>query len=197
MKRFLQLLDQLTIGLDARTMTLEQASERMTRYLQEDFQCSQASLWRMEETPAGRVLRRDVGYDAHTGLMPPAEGPCHPNLAPYVDEITHHGTFSSDDALHDERLAPLRDTLLEPFDIRSVLYATIGANGSTWALLCCAQLGEIRRWTPQEVRNLKGYADAISLRRVRRRRREAEAASLAQRLFQAQGGVREKPLEPR
>jgi GAF domain-containing protein len=196
MKRFRQLLDQLTIGLDAQTITLEQASERMTHYLQGEMQCTQVSVWRFEDSPAGPFLRRDVGYDALTGLMPPAAGMCHPNLAPYVEELTHRGTFASDDAQNDERLAPLRDSLLAPLDIRSLLYATIGANGSTWALLCCAQRGEVRHWSPQEIRTLKAYADAISLRRVRRRRREAEAASLAQRLFQVQGASREHPLDP-
>jgi GAF domain-containing protein len=196
MKRFRHLLDQLTIGLDAQTITLEQASERMTQYLQGEMQCSQVSVWRFEDGPDGPLLRRDVGYDAATGVMPPAAGMCHPNLAPYVGELTHRGTFASDDAQNDERLAPLRDSLLAPLGIRSVLYATIGANGATWALLCCAQLGEVRHWTAQEIRNLKGYADAISLRRVRRRRREAEAASMAQRLFQAQGAPREPPFGP-
>ena len=48
---------------------------------------------------------------------------------------------------------------------------------------CCTQLGQTRHWTPNEVRLLKRFADAISVRRARRRRREAEAQSLMQRLL--------------
>jgi GAF domain-containing protein len=195
MKRFQDLLDELTLGLDTNTLTLDEAGERATRYIQAEMRCSQVSTWLLEGTPDGPLLRRQAGYDGRTGPMPPAVGMCHPNLAPYVEELTHRGMFMSEDALADERLAGLREEFLKPLDIRAVLYATIGANGTTWAVLCCAECGATRQWTAMEARTLKAYADAISLRRARRRRREADAASLAQRLLQAQGGVRKNPID--
>lgn len=118
------------------------------------------------------------------GTSRASSGVRHLNLVPYVEEITQHGVFVSDDALADARLAPLHDGFLDPLGIRAVLYATIGANGSMSSLLGCAERGAPRRWSAIEVRALKAYADAISLRRARRRRREAEAASLSDRLLQ-------------
>lgn len=187
MKRFQDLLDELTLALDAQSITLDEAGQRATRFIQAEIGCTQVTTWLLESGPDGPVLRRHAGYDAHNGPMRPVAGMCHPNLAPYVEELTQRGMFVSEDALNDERLAGLREGFLMPLDVRSVLYATIGANGSTWAVLCCAECEHPRQWTAQEVRTLKAYADMISLRRARRRRREAEAASLAQRLLQAQG----------
>jgi GAF domain-containing protein len=195
MKRFQDLLDELTLGLDTNAITLDEAGQRATQYIQAEMRCSQVSTWLLEDTPEGPLLRRNAGYDGRTGPMPTVGSMCHPNLAPYVEEITHRGMFMSEDAQNDERMVGLREAFLKPLDIRAVLYATIGANGNTWAVLCCAECGVTRQWTPQEVRTIKAYADAISLRRVRRRRREAEAASLAQRLLQAQGGLRKSPID--
>lgn len=186
MKRFRDLLDELTLGLDAQTLTLDEAGQRATQFIQGEIGCTQVSTWLLEPGAEGPVMRRHAGYDARTGPMRPVAGMCHPNLAPYVEELTQRGMFVSEDAQNDERLAGLRDTFFKPLDVRAVLYATIGANGSTWAMLCCAECGHTRQWTAQEMRLLKTFADMISLRRVRRRRREAEAASLAQRLLQAQ-----------
>ncbi|MET0335250.1 MAG: GAF domain-containing protein [Rhizobacter sp.] len=186
MKKFLALLDQLTLGLDNQTYTLDDTSELLCRYVQGELGCSQVSVWLLEERPGGPFLRHQVGFDGQTGkLVCASTGVCHPNLVPYVDEITQNGVFTSDDALADERLSPLRESFLAPLDIRAVLYATIGANGSMTALLSCADRAP-RRWSAIEVRALKAYADAISLRRARRHRRAAEAKSLADRLLQVE-----------
>ena len=171
MKRFQALLDQLTLGLDSRTYNLDQTSELVCRHVQAELGCSQVSIGLLEQGPEGPAMRHQVG--------------CHPNILPYVQELTQQGVFASDDAWADERLGGLRDNFLVPLDLRSVLYATIGANGTTTAILACAERARTRHWTAVEIRTLKAYADAISLRRARRHRREAEAKSLAQRLLQA------------
>ncbi|HEY0817176.1 MAG TPA: GAF domain-containing protein [Rhizobacter sp.] len=187
MKRFQALLDQLTLGLDNQTYTLEQSSELVCRHIQGELQCSQVSVWLMEERPEGATLRHQTGYDGPSGrVLVASHAVCRPDLLPYVQVLTQQGVFASDDALADERLGGLRETFLAPLDLRSVLYATIGTNGNTSALLACAERGGTRRWTAHEIRTLKACADAISLRRARRHRREAEAASLAQRLLQLQ-----------
>jgi GAF domain-containing protein len=186
MKKFQALLDHLTLGLDTQAYNLDQTSELVCRHIQGELGCAQVSVWLLENRPTGPFLRHQVGYDGHTGQVLRAQSDvCHANLVPYVDEITQHGVFVSDDALADERLAPLRDSFLARLDIRAVLYATLGVNGNLTALLACAETTGPRHWAANDVRTLKAYADAISLRRARRHRREAEAASLAQRLLMA------------
>jgi GAF domain-containing protein len=186
MKKFQALLDQLTLGLDTRLYNLDQTSELVCRHVQGELGCSQVSVWLLEQRSEGPFLRHQVGYDGPSGrVLQGSEPVCHPDILPYVAELTQRGVFASDDALADERLGGLRENFLALLDLRSVLYATIGANGSTTAILACAERGRTRRWSAVEVRTLKAYADAISLRRARRHRREAEARSLAQRLLQA------------
>lgn len=187
MKRFQALLDQLTLGLDTQLYNLEQSAELVCRHIQAELGCSQVSVWLLETRESGPFLRHQIGYDGPAGrVLLGSELARHPDIWPYVEEITRQGVFASDDALADERLGGLRESFLAPLDLRSVLYATIGANGNTTALLACAERGAKRRWSAVEIRTLKAYADAISLRRARRHRREAEAASLAQRLLQSQ-----------
>lgn len=187
MKKFQALLDQLTLGLDTQLYNLDQSSELVCRHVQDELGCSQVSVWLLEQRPDGPFLRHQIGYDGPSGrVLQGSEPVCHLDIFPYVEELTQQGVFASDDALADARLGGLRDNFLAPLDLQSVLYATIGANGNTTAILACAQRGGKRRWSAVEVRTLKAYADAISLRRARRHRREAEAKSLAQRLLQAQ-----------
>jgi GAF domain-containing protein len=187
MKKFRALLDQLTLGLDTQLYNLDQTSELLCRHVQGEIGCSQVSVWLLEQRPEGPCLRHQVGYDgpADRVLLGSAQA-CYPDILSYVTELTQQGVFASDDALADERLGGLRDSFLRPLDLHSVLYATIGANGNTTAILACAERAGKRRWSAVDIRTLKAYADAISLRRARRHRREAEARSLAHRLLQAQ-----------
>lgn len=197
MKRFQALLDQLTLGLDTQTYNLDQSSELVCRHVQAELGCTQVSIWLLEQRPEGPVMRHQVGYDGPgERVLVAVEPMCHPDILPYVQELTQLGVFASDDAWADERLGGLRENFLQPLDLRSVLYATIGANGNTTAILACAERGQTRRWSAVEIRTLKAYADAISLRRARRHRREAEARSLAQRLLQAQQITQPMPLLP-
>lgn len=196
MKQFQALLDQLTLGLDTQLYNLDQSAELVCRHVQQKFGCSQVSVWLLEQRPEGPYLRHQVGYDGAADRVLVGSPPvCHADILPYVEAITQQGVFASDDALADERLGALRENFLAPLDLRSVLYATIGANGSTTAILACAERGGTRHWTAAEIRTLKAYADAISLRRARRHRREAEARSLAQRLLQVQP-LSVEPPEP-
>lgn len=187
MKEFLALLDQLTQQLDTQAITLVQAAARMARFLQGDMACTRVCVWQREGSAEAPVLTRVASFDGSTGTEqtePLVFGD--PGFAAYFDRITHQGVFVSEDMLADERVAGMRETYLVPHNVRAALYATIGVNGANTAMLCCSQTDAPRRWTPQEVRRLKAYADAISLRRARRWRREAEAASLAERLRRAQ-----------
>lgn len=199
MKRFQALLDQLTLGLDTQAYNLDQAAEMVCRHLQAELGCSQVSVWLLEQRPEGPFLRHQVGYDGPGArVLQGSAAVCQSDILPYVEALTQQGVFASDDALADERLGGLRESFLAPLDLRSVLYATIGANGTTTAILACAERGGKRRWTAAEIRTLKACADAISLRRARRHRREAEARSLAQRLLQVQEvpTLSEGPPEP-
>lgn len=188
MKGFSDLLTHLGAALDAGTLTLQGAALSMSEYLQGQMACSRVSVWQFEGEPGQRVMRRLAGYDgvSRTPLTEPAVLR-EEEFAAYFEALTKKGVYVCPDTLADPHLAAMRESYLVPHDIRASLDATIGANGSTWAVYCCAQRGHPRDWTPQEVRQLRRFTDAISVRRARRRRREAEAATLMQRLMNGEG----------
>ncbi len=183
MKDWQELLDNLTAQLDRKTIDLVGAAQQVTHYVQREIGCSRATLWLIGAEAGGTALRRLACYDGDAGASlddTVVRGPA--SWASDLTELTSRGVYVCSDTLAEERLALMRDTYYVPEGIRAVAYATVGANGKTSALLCCSH-GEMRTWTAQEVRTLKSCADAISLRRARRLRREAEARSLAQRLL--------------
>jgi GAF domain-containing protein len=127
-------------------------------------------------------MRRIAAFDSGTAITEPAElrGA---EFAEYFQALTSKGVYICPDTLADPNLVAMRESYLVPNDIRASLDVTIGANGTTWAVYCCAQRGATREWTPQEVRLLRRFADAISVRRARRRQREAEVSTLMERLM--------------
>lgn len=188
MKGFQELLAHMGAQLDAGTMTLQGAALGMSEYVQGQMACSRVSVWVLEGEPGHRVMRRLAGYDGVT--RSPITEPVllrEEEFAAYFEALTQKGVYVCPDTLADPHLAAMRESYLRPHDIRASLDATIGANGTTWAVYCCAQQGSPRDWTPQEVRLLRRFTDAISVRRARRRRREAETATLMQRLMNGEG----------
>jgi len=181
MKGFPELLSDIGTGLDSGTLSLPGASLRVAEHIQGQLGCSRVSLWAVESPSGQRVMRRLAGFDGTPITEPLVLGG--PRLDDYFDTLAGQGVYASHDAWADPRLQAILASYLVPNDIRSSLYAAIGVNGSTWGVLCCTEHGQTRQWTPNEVRLLKRFADAISLRRARRRRREAEAQSLMQRLL--------------
>jgi GAF domain-containing protein len=186
MKGFTELLAHLGAQLDAEAMTLQGAALSMAEYIQGRMACSRVSVWVLEGEADARRMWRIAGFDGGAPVTEPAVLR-NEEFADYFDVLTSKGVYASPDALADPHLAALREGYLVPNDIRASLDATIGVNGTTSAVFCCAQRGATRQWTPHEMRLLKRFADAISVRRARRRRREAEAASLMQRLLDEQG----------
>jgi len=188
MKGFAELLGQLTALLDSESITLQGASQRMAEYIQGQMGCSRVSVWLLEGGLGEPVMRRLAGFDGVTrSFLKEVVTYCDAEFSDYFDKLTSNGVYVCPDTLLDERLGVLRDSYLKPNNIRAAMYATVGTNGTISALLCCSQQGTPRHWTPYEVRALKTYADAISLRRARRKRREADAASLAHRMLHPPG----------
>lgn len=191
MKGFAELLGQLSDQLDQEAITLQAAAQRMAEYIQGQMACSRVSVWLLEGGLHRPVMRRLAGYDSGTrSALREVVAECDTD---FFDRLTSNGVYVCPDTLADERVAVLRDSYLVPNNIRAAMYATVGTNGTTSALLCCSQHGSPRQWAPHEVRALKTYADAISLRRARRKRREAEAASLAHRLLHMPGATGSLP----
>ncbi len=188
MKGFSELLAHLSAQLDSGTMTLPSASVSMAEYVLGQLACSRVSVWVLDGAAGRREMRRIAGFDGVT-RMPITEPALlsEDEFAAYFDALMKKGVYVCPDALADPHMAAMRASYLMPNQIGASLDATIGVNGGVWGVFCCSQHGAARHWTPQEVRLLRRFADAISVRRARRRQREAEAATLMQRLLSGEG----------
>lgn len=188
MKGFAELLAHLGHQLDAGTMTLQGAALSMSEYVQGQMACSRVSVWVLEGVAGRREMRRLAGYDGVTRMPLTEPVVLHEEeFAAYFEALTMKGVYVCPDTLADPHLAAMRESYLVPNHIGASLDATIGVNGSAGGVFCCSQQDATRDWTPQEVRLLRRFTDAISVRRARRRRREAEAATLMQRLMNGEG----------
>lgn len=194
MKAFNDLLVQVGAQLDAEAITLQDAALLMAMHIRGVFGCSRMSVWMVDRTDQQRALWRIAACDDEqpAGLLEPVwlRGP---ELEGYFDAVAAKGLYATADAQADPHFAGMRESYLVPHDVRGSLSAAIGANGAIWAIYCCAQRGAPRQWTPQEIIQFKRIADAISVRRVRRRRREAEAARVAQRVLNAHKEAKDTP----
>lgn len=184
MKAFSELLAQLGALLDSETLTPQGAALRMAEYIQQRMACSRVSVWVMEGECGGRSMRRIAGFDAdtHAALTEPTALGVE-QFAGYLGALTSQGVYVCSDALADPHMAAMKDSYLLPNGIRASLDAAVSVNGDIWGMVCCAQKGAPRDWSPQEVRLVKRFADEISLRRARRRRREADATSVMRSLM--------------
>jgi len=187
MKAFNDLLVRLGTQLDADAITLQDAALAMATHIQGAMACSRMSVWMVDREAPERALWRMAAYDGEQqqALMEPVwlRGA---EIEGFFGALDEKGVYATADAQVDPHYAGMRESYLVPNDVRGSLAATIGANGVVWAVYCCTQRGAPRQWTQQEIIQFKRFADAISVRRVRRRRREAEAARLAERVLQAQ-----------
>ncbi|MBC7956737.1 MAG: GAF domain-containing protein [Cytophagales bacterium] len=190
MKGFPELLAHLSAQLDAEATTLQAASMSLAEYVQGQLACSRVTAWVLEGDVGHRVMRRIAGFDgvSRTPITEPAQ--LHEEeFAAYFEALASKGVYVCPDTQAAPNLAAMRDSYLIPNRIGASLDVTIGVNASTWGVCCCSQQGATRQWTPQEVRMVRRFAHAISVRRARRRRREAEAATLVQRLLLSAVGL--------
>ena len=176
---FNDLLTDLGDDLCEGVIDVPAAAHAIGRRLCEALACSQVSVWALHGVAAARVMQRVGGFDA-TSQQPLAGSAAllDTEYAGYFDTLTRNGLYVCDDTLADTRLAAMRESYLIPQGIRALLDAAVGVNGSTWGVLCCEHRGEVRQWSPQEIKQVKQFADAISLRRARRRAREADGYDL-------------------
>ena len=184
MKAFSELLGHLSALLDNETITPQAAALRMAQYIQGRIACSRVSVWAVEGDAGERCMRRIAGFDADTqaALTEPAALGVD-QFAGCLSALTTQGVYICPDALADPHMAAMKDSYLLPNDIRASLDAAVSVNGDIWGMVCCAQKGAPRDWSPHEVRLVKRFADEISLRRARRRRREADATSVMRSLM--------------
>jgi len=167
------LMRDLTQEIDAGRLTDVDAAIKVAEYIQKTLKCSHVTFWRFVVEDAGRrVIRRMAGYDgvAEVAFTDPLEIP--ESDGGYFDALAKAGCYVCADTFADPHLASAMHTILLPFNIHALLSASYGSNGEVWGVITCTDQ-VARKWLPSEVTALRKCAAEISVRRARRREREA------------------------
>lgn len=149
--------------LDGRPSSASLYRQRAAQALRTRFDCSMASLWRLEGA-AGQ--RRLVCLAAHTD--DPVRNVAGQTLAEellpdYLGQLADRGLFRSDDVFSDPRLLGIAEHYLRPMGVRSILDAAFQLNGRTFGVVCLDQHERTRHWTAADESDLRRAARMISL----------------------------------
>jgi diguanylate cyclase (GGDEF)-like protein/PAS domain S-box-containing protein len=80
----------------------------------------------------------------------------------YFSALTYERVINASDAQNDPRTREFTDSYLEPFNIKSMLDATLRSEGRTCGVLCFEQQGRQRLWTEDEQNFAGSVADLVS-----------------------------------
>jgi GAF domain-containing protein len=183
MTGFVELAARVSEQLDSNTITLRAALVTLSRHLQRQFHVSRVTVWGVEGRSGNRTMRRAGGFDgvAESAISENAVF-ADQQVAAYLDTLLQSGVYSSPDTFADPLLVALKESYLEPLDIRASLDGAISINGELIAVFCFAQQGSTRQWTLQELTEALGFARNVALLRARRLGRAGKSLSLMQEL---------------
>lgn len=201
MIEFVRYMDDVSRALDERRIEPREAAWRVADYARRALQCARASYWVLDGERGARVMRRVAYADAlqpaapyEVALLREAE------FGAYFDQLLHDGVYACTDVRLDPRMEPLRRSYLEPAGIRASIDAAEAANGSVFGILCCAERERPREWSGADRATLRKIAAEVSLRRMRRRHREASERAILDEIIAGTlrplGHAQPAPLAP-
>ncbi|WP_336000577.1 PAS domain-containing protein [Halorientalis halophila] len=169
-------LYDLTTDDDVADGNFERAVRTITERAADLLSVSRVGVWLVDDDGdrLTRVDHYDSDADTHTsgGELAAAAYPR------YFDALRSNRTIAAADARTDERTAELTDDYLEPEGVRSLLDATLRAEGDVVGVVCHEQVGSVRDWSDTDVQFAADVADvvhrALRNRRSARQRRRLE-----------------------
>lgn len=163
----------LSHEVDEGRLTEVDAAVKVSEYIQKALKCATVSFWGVYGVVGERVMRRVAGYDGlkSVAVTTPLEAP--EAGGAYFGTLVRSGCYVCADTFSDPNFAAVLETMLVPFNIRSLLSTSWGSNGEIWGVISCTD-NVVRKWLPSEVTALRKCASEISVRRARRRARQQE-----------------------
>lgn len=152
---------------------LEQALAHIAWVVAETLQVSRVNIWRLDEQNEWLVCLVHVEWPS--GMVSQGAVLRATDYPAYFEALRQGRAVDAVDARHDPRTRELRASYLEPLGIFSLLDAPIRQGGRVVGVICHEQVGEIRRWTAEEIAFAAEVADLIALVWANAERRAAEA----------------------
>jgi hypothetical protein len=164
---FRRFMSDMTHEMESGRVTETEANLKVCEFIQNALRCATVSIWDVSGSPGSRVMRRAAGFDGVRGV-----GGSKPAVFPergggYFNVLVRDGCYIASDTWSDPSLEPIREPMLVPYNIRSLLSAGFGSNGEVTGIITCTDT-MVRKWLPAEVTALRRCAAEVSLRRARR-----------------------------
>lgn len=149
--------------IDGRSSGLSAYRRQVSEALRERFDCSMASLWRLDGPAGGRVLTCVFSLSDDPLRNAAGESITEASMPEYLATLANDGLFRSDDVDTDARLQGILDSYLRPQRVRSLLDAAFRINGVTFGVLCLEHRDAVRHWSAADEADLRRAAQMISL----------------------------------
>lgn len=153
---------------------LEAGARTITEAAAETLETDRVGIWLFEDD--NTVLRNVDLYERSTDTHDSGAELSASEYPQYFDAFETHRSLDVTDAQNDPRTAELAEEYLEPFDINSLLDATIRSSGEVIGVVCHEHVGEPREWTDDERRFAGEIADQTLHLLSNRRQQEYESA---------------------
>ena len=163
--RILRDADQMRVAeddkLDEKWLLLYR--QQVAAALQERFNCSISSLWRLTGNEGARRLVCVAAFSNEPGQLPQGAEIHEHEYRDYLAALAVNGIYRCPDTMADPNLAGMRDGYLVPQQVRALLDAAFRINGRTYGVLCIEQRHTPRSWTVFDEVDLRKAASIISL----------------------------------
>lgn len=166
-RALLERLRQLGLALADGQLKRQAYHLAMLGLLRQGLGCSRVSLWRFDgSAPALRlVCRASLSATGEDELLGQALEQAQFHL--YFAKLAREGVFACADTAREPALADLRESYLEPQDVRALVDVSFAVNGRLHGVFCCEQQGAERAWSRREIGLLLRFGRLVSLQLVR------------------------------
>lgn len=156
-------LRQLSFELGSGSRQLPEHLDAIADLLKVSLDCSRVTLWLLQRRHPDRTLDC-TAYSTHSRALKVSR--CElpqPAVQTYLDTLLASGMLAVEDVRLAPELADLDAAYCRPEGVVATLDAAFVVNGQAVGVACCEQIGETRRWLPEEAAVLRRVAQTVTL----------------------------------
>ena len=173
LERMTQVLQKLTSNTKRHGQNLTVALREITEAVGQSMNVARSTVW-VADDDATKLKCLDV-YEHMEHRQPANAELLSRDYPAYFVALASHRVIDAPIAQRDPRTHELASACLAPFGITSLLNAPIRRDGKLVGVICLEHIGDLRRWTTEEITFIGSIADLIALIVESSERQRAEA----------------------
>ncbi|MCR5868086.1 GAF domain-containing protein [Aquincola sp. J276] len=189
-------LRQLSFELGSGSRELAGHLDAIADLLKVSLDCSRVTLWLLQRRHPERTLDC-TAFSSHSRTLKVSRCALpQPAVQAYLDALLASGLLAVEDVRQAPALAALDAAYCRPEGVVATLDAAFVVNGQAVGVACCEQIGQPRRWLPEEAAVLRRVAQAVTLDLARVAlgvKPEDECSDEVRRLLQALSAAGQGP----